>query len=116
MSPTVRVTPRPRELPSISLPEHEILEGTPDARCAFTAKSADDGAAAGFWSCDVGTYEFVFDYDEFVYLIEGCVEITEAGRQHVLRAGDSAHFPQGTTAIWRVTQRMTKYFVARAPF
>ncbi len=106
-----------RELPSIQLPAHEILEGTPDARAEFTAHSADDGVSAGFWSCDVGRYEFVFDYDEFIYLIEGEVEISDqAGTSLVLRAGSTAHFPQGTTSIWRVTARMTKYFVARAPY
>lgn len=103
---------------SIELPAEEILDGTPDARCVFTAKSADDNAAAGFWSCEVGRYEFVFDYDEFVYLIRGEVIITEAGtnRTLTLRAGESAHFPQGCTTIWQVTRSMLKYFVARRPF
>jgi hypothetical protein len=115
-SPSISVARLPHELPSINLPPHEILEGAPDARAMFTAHSADDGASAGFWSCDVGRYEFVFDYDEFIYLIAGEVEVSEAGMTYVLRAGDTAHFPQGTTSVWRVTQRMTKYFVARAPF
>src|SRR5690242_5107595 len=83
----------PAELPSIKLPEHEILElgnDTPDARAVFTAESADQGACAGFWSCDVGKYEFLFDYDEFVYLISGEVIVTETvpptNRSFVLRA------------------------------
>lgn len=120
MSPSVRVARLPTEpMPSITLPQHEILEGVPDARALFTAKSADDRAAAGFWSCDVGRYEFIFDYDEFIYLIEGEVVVSEAApstQTYVLRAGDTAHFPQGITTIWQVTRRMTKYFVARAPF
>jgi uncharacterized cupin superfamily protein len=115
-SPSISVARLPGELPSINLPEHEILEGTPDARALFTAHSADDNASAGFWSCDVGRYEFVFDYDEFIYLIAGEVEVFEGGTSYVLRAGDTAHFPQGTTSIWQIKQRMTKYFVARAPF
>jgi uncharacterized cupin superfamily protein len=120
MSPSVRVARLPDQpMPSISLPQHEILEGVPDARAVFTAESADRGACAGFWSCDVGRYEFVFDYDEFIYLIEGEVTVIEAPpstQSYVLRAGDTAHFPQGITTIWQVTRRMTKYFVARAPF
>jgi len=108
----------PADLPSITLPQHEILEGTPDARGLFTAESADGNASAGFWSCDVGRYEFVFDYDEFIYMIAGEVIVTERGtdRQWTLREGDTAHFPQGVTTEWRVTRRMTKYFVARAPY
>jgi uncharacterized cupin superfamily protein len=105
-------------MPSISLPQHEILEGIPDARAMFTANTADQGACAGFWSCDVGRYEFVFDYDEFIYVIDGEVVVTEAApstRTHVLKPGDTAHFPRGVTTIWQITRRMTKYFVACAP-
>jgi uncharacterized protein len=119
MSPSVSTARLPATLPSISLPQHEILDGTPDARAMFTAHSADANASAGFWSCDVGRYEFVFDYDEFVYLIEGEVVVSEAApstRTFTLLPGDTAHFPQGVTTIWQINRRMTKYFVARAPF
>jgi uncharacterized cupin superfamily protein len=114
----VTVAKRPAELPAISLQQHEILEGDPDARCAFLAKSADDNAAAGFWSCNPGRYEFEFDYDEFVYLIEGAVTVSEHGTDRTLQlaAGDSAHFPQGVTTTWHVTEKLVKYFVARRPF
>jgi uncharacterized cupin superfamily protein len=114
----VTVAKRSGELPAITLPQHEILEGTPDARCVFLAKSADDGAAHGFWSCNPGRYEFVFDYDEFVYVIEGAMTVTEhgTGRTFDVRAGDAAHFAQGVTTTWHVTEKLTKYFVARAPF
>jgi uncharacterized cupin superfamily protein len=119
MSPSVSVARLPQPLPSISLPQHEILEGTPDARAVFTAHSADQGASAGFWSCDVGRYEFLFDYDEFIYLIEGEVVVEQTiptKATFVLQAGDTAHFPQGVTTIWEVKRRMTKYFVARVQF
>src|SRR5262245_37183660 len=53
-------------LPPITLPQHEILEGTPAPGGRFTASSADAQATAGFWSCDPGRYRFHFDYDEFV--------------------------------------------------
>jgi uncharacterized protein len=112
----VTVAQRPAELPAIRLPAHEILEGGANAGCAFTARSADGLATAGFWSCDVGTYEFFFDYDEFVYLIEGEVIVEDGGESYRLQAGDTAHFPQGITTIWRVIEKMTKYFVAREPF
>jgi uncharacterized cupin superfamily protein len=114
MSPAVRYASLPRDMPAISLPEHEILEGAPNATCAFTAQSEDGLATAGFWSCDVGRYEFYFDYDEFIYLIEGEVVVHEPGGSRTLKKGDTAHFPNGVTTIWEVTQRMTKYFVAKS--
>ena len=105
-------------LPSITLPQHEILEGTPQAGGQFTAESADHQAVAGFWSCAVGRYQFHFNYDEFVYVIHGEVTVTELGSTHAitLAEGDTAHFPQGVTTIWQVTRPFTKYFVAREPF
>lgn len=98
------------------LPEEEILEGTPDARCLFTAESGDEGASAGFWSCEPGRYEFYFGYDEFVYLVEGELTVTQGSKSFAMKPGDTAHFPQGCTTIWHVTKKMTKYFVARAPY
>ena len=114
--PTVTTASLPADLPKITLPQHEILEGTPDARGLFTAESEDGGASAGFWACDVGRYEFVFDYDEFIYLIDGEMTVRLGDKTWPMRAGDTAHFPQGVTVIWEVTRRVTKYFVARAPF
>lgn len=106
-------------MPKMELPAEEVLEGTPNARCLFTAESADQGASAGFWTCDVGRYEFYFGYDEFVYVVEGEVTVTDCrpgGPTRTLTAGDTAHFPQGCTTIWQITRKLTKYFVARAPF
>ena len=113
----ISYTPLPKDpMPEFPLPDEEILEGTPDCRGLFTVESADEGASAGFWSCDVGRYEFYFGYDEFVYLIEGELEVSCEGQSYTLRPGDSALFPQGSTSIWHVKSKMKKYFVARAPY
>jgi len=106
-------------MPEFPLPDEEILEGKPDCRGLFIAESEDEGCSAGFWSCDVGRYQFYFGYDEFVYLIEGELTVTDvggAGASYTLKPGDTAHFPQGSTSIWHVKQKMKKYFVARAPY
>ena len=105
-------------LPSINLPDYEVLEGTPNAGGRFTAESADKKACAGFWSCDVGRYEFKFGYDEFVYVIRGEVAVTDLATNEtcVLGPGDTAHFPQGVTTIWEIRRPLTKYFVARDAF
>lgn len=117
MPPKVSVNPRPSHLPASPLPQEEILEGSGLARCRFTAESEDEGACSGFWSCEPGRYEFYFGYDEFVYLIEGELTVVDSdGHRFPMKAGDTAHFPQGCTTIWEITQKMTKYFVARSPF
>ena len=62
--PTVTTASLPSELPKITLPQHEILEGTPDARGLFTAESADRGATAGFWPAAVPPREPTTAYVE----------------------------------------------------
>lgn len=113
---TVTIAKLVEPLPRITLPDHEILDGTADAGGQFTARSADEEVTAGFWSCDVGRYEFLFDYDEFVYIIRGAMTVTVhgTGATHVLSDGDTAHFPQGVTTTWEITRPLLKYFVARA--
>ena len=113
----VTVASRPAGImPEMSVAPEEELEGCADARGVFTAESDDEGASAGFWSCEPGRYEFYFGYDEFVYLIEGELTVSDGDKTYSLQAGDTAHFPQGVTSIWHVTKKMTKYFVARAPY
>lgn len=102
-------------MPKLDLPPEEILEGTPNARLLLTADVGERGASAGFWSCDVGRYEFAFDYDEFIYVVEGEVAITDCrpgGPTRTLGPGDTAHFPTGCKTIWQITKKLTKYFVA----
>ncbi len=102
-------------MPAVELPPEEILEGTPNARCLFTAENEERGATAGFWSCEPGRYEFYFGYDEFVYIVEGEVTVTDCrpgGPTRTLAPGDTAHFPTGCTTIWQITSKLTKYFVA----
>lgn len=113
---TVTIGKLVEPLPRITLPPHEIKQGTGDAGGQFTAATADEFVTAGFWSCDVGRYEFAFDYDEFVYIIRGAMTVTVhgTGATHVLADGDTAHFPQGVTTTWEITRPLLKYFVARA--
>jgi len=120
MQPSVSVASRPKDpMPEMSVAPEEILEGIGDARGVFTAESADEECSAGFWSCEPGRYEFYFGYDEFIYLVEGELTVIEChpgGRTFAMKPGDTAHFPQGITTVWHITKKMTKYFVARAPF
>ncbi|MBI3928338.1 MAG: DUF861 domain-containing protein [Armatimonadetes bacterium] len=105
------------EMPEMPVEPHEILEGEPNARGLIVGRSADKTAAAGFWSCNPGRYEFLFDYDEFLYLLEGEVTVTESGprgRSMTLKDGDTACFPMGIKTTWHIHRKLTKYFVARS--
>lgn len=93
-----------------------IIEGAPVARGTVLLQSQDKLLSAGWWECTAGKFQWVFGWDEFVHIIEGEVTIREeAGATHVLRAGDTAHFPLGLTTYWSVPDYVKKFFTLRTP-
>ena len=67
----------------------------------------------GVWECE--PHKHVNDpspYDEFVYLIEGLIEITEQdGSVETYKAGDSFVMPRGCTCTWDVKEPVRKLYV-----
>lgn len=60
-----------------------VLEGNPEARNKFLLGSADGTAPTWLWDCTAGRFNWFYDVDETVYLIEGCVIIKDhAGGGH----------------------------------
>ena len=86
-----------------------VISGSPVCH-ANKFESAHDGmSASGIWGC-VGpaTFEWYYEGDESVYILEGSAEIEYLGKKFVLRAGDSTHFTDGTKATWNVPERVKK--------
>ena len=93
-----------------------ILEGTPTARGIVQMQSQDKCVSAGFWECTAGRFQWIFGWDEFVYVLDGEVTIREeGGAVHTLRPGDSAHFPLGLKTTWHVPRYVKKFFTLRTP-
>ncbi|MCH2211837.1 MAG: cupin domain-containing protein [Fuerstiella sp.] len=105
------------ELPDMPIPPSLIVEGNPVARGAVLTQSEDRKISSGIWSCEPGKFEWTYDWDEFIHVLEGEVEITadETERIILLRSGDTAHFPLGMKAQWHVKKRVRKFFVIRTP-
>jgi len=77
-------------------------------------QSSDKLLSSGFWSCTAGKFQRVFEWDEFVQILEGEVTIREeGGATHTLQAGDIAHFPRGLTTHWHVPKFVRKFFTLR---
>jgi uncharacterized cupin superfamily protein len=104
------------ELGSAAINPDWILEGDPVARNKFLFKSADGTATTWLWDCTAGKFNWFYDIDETVYLIEGSVIIKDhAGGISQVNAGETIFFPAGSSAEWTVPNYVRKFAILRAP-
>jgi hypothetical protein len=78
--------------------------------------SADGTATSYIWDCTAGRFNWIYEVDETIYVIEGGVVIIDMeGTAHRLGAGDTIFFPAGTHAEWRVETYIRKVAFIRTP-
>ena len=93
-----------------------IQEGNPVARIKFMSGSSDGMANTYIWDCTAGRFNWFYDIDETVYLIEGSVIIKDhAGGVSQVKAGETIFFPTGSSAEWTVPNYVRKFAILRAP-
>lgn len=93
-----------------------IVEGAPVARSQLLSRSIDATASTLIWDCTSGVFNWHYDIDETVYILEGEVVVRdEAGVEHHLGPGDHAIFRAGSHALWRVPTYVRKVAFCRNP-
>jgi uncharacterized protein len=91
-----------------------ILEGRPVARNVVLSTSDDTTACTILWDCTAGKFNWHYDFDETVHIVEGSVVVrSEGSPPKRLVAGDVAFFPVGTTAHWHVEDYVRKVAFCR---
>ena len=87
----VDLTPRPIE-PSW------IIEGKPEARWCVLSQSADGLASTMVWHCTEGKFNWYYDFDETILILEGAIMLesdtmapTRYGPGDVIFFKDGAH-------------------------
>jgi uncharacterized protein len=103
------------DLTSAPIPSDWVLEGKPEARVKHLAKATDDGLAVALWDCTAGKFNWFFQGDEFVHILEGEVTISneDGSDKRVLKPGDVAYFIAGTHSIWQVDKYVKKVALFR---
>ena len=103
----VNLTPRPIE-PSW------IIEGKPDARSCMLSHSADGLASTMVWECSAGKFNWYYDFDETVLILEGSI-LLESDTMPPKRyaAGDVIFFKDGAHARWHIEDRVRKLAFCR---
>jgi uncharacterized cupin superfamily protein len=93
-----------------------IRSGNPVFKFAEYFRSPDERTISGIWSCDgPTTFEWQFNADEAVHVLEGRVEIDYQGHHFVLETGDTAMFHEGTRAVWHVPEYIKKSYTLQSP-
>jgi uncharacterized cupin superfamily protein len=95
---------------------HWILEGAPLAKCTILSKSTDGTAKTIVWDCTAGRFNWYYDMDETVYVLEGSVLIKDrSGATRRVEAGETIFFRAGSHAEWTVDRYIRKLAFLRAP-
>ena len=92
----VNLTPRPIE-PSW------IIEGNPVAQSSVLSSSADGLASTMVWHCSEGKFNWYYDFDETILILEGSI-VVESDTMPPTRygPGDVIFFRDGAHAKWHV--------------
>ncbi len=93
-----------------------ILDGRPVARCGQWSCSSDSTTSMWVWDCTAGRFNWYFECDETIHVIEGEVIVSSDGHEpRTLRAGDAALFHAGSRAEWHVPEYVRKHAILRPP-
>ena len=104
---TVDLTPRPIE-PSW------IIEGKPEATWCVLSQSADGLASTMVWHCTAGKFNWYYDFDETILILEGGI-VLESDTMPPTRygPGDVIFFKDGAHARWHVESFVKKLAFCR---
>ena len=98
------------------IPRAWILEGNPVARKKHLAGSSDRLANTLMWDCTAGRFNWFYDEDEVIHVLEGSVIIEDAaGVRRRLQAGDTFLFAAGSRYQWTVSHYIRKIAFLHPP-
>src|ERR1700733_174924 len=112
--PVVFTFPADVELIDAPISPHWITEGTPRARAARLAISADGTSTVMAWSCSAGRFTWNYVLDEALHVISGEAFVTdEKGEVRRLGPGDMVYFPAGSRSNWYIPHEIRKVAFCR---
>jgi uncharacterized cupin superfamily protein len=98
------------------IPASWVREGEPVARAAVLSRCGDGNGVICVWECSAGRFDWTYDIDEMILLLEGEVLITHAdGTRSQLTAGSSFFFPTGSRFQWMVPNHVRKLAYLHSP-
>jgi uncharacterized cupin superfamily protein len=93
-----------------------VLEGAPVAQYKILSTSTDGTAKTIVWDCTAGRFNWFYDMDETVYVLEGSVVLKdETGTSRRVGSGETVFFRAGSHAEWTVERYIRKIAFLRTP-
>lgn len=91
-----------------------IIEGNPVAQSCALSHSADGVASTIVWECSEGKFNWYYDFDETILVLEGSI-VLENDTMGPTRygPGDVIFFRDGAQAKWHVEGRVKKLAFCR---
>ena len=91
-----------------------IIEGNPEARSHSLSTSADGTATTLIWSCTEGKFNWYYDFDETILILEGSIVLeNDAMSPTRYGPGDVIFFKDGAHAKWHVEGYVKKLAFCR---
>jgi uncharacterized cupin superfamily protein len=91
-----------------------IIEGNPKARSHLLSVSVDGAATTLIWSCTEGKFNWYYDCDETILILEGSIVLESAGMAPKrYGVGDIIVFRGGAHAKWHVEGYVKKIAFCR---
>ena len=93
-----------------------VIDGAPTARNAELFRSDDGLASTVVWDCTPGRFEWIYDVDETIHVLEGTI-VLDDGEGPPRRYGpcDVVFFPAGARVEWTVETHVRKLAFFRRP-
>lgn len=97
------------DLKSAPINRDWILEGNPVARNSVLSRSRDGTASTLVWDCSPGKFEWHYDTDETIHILEGTIVLDDGiAPARRLGPGDVVFFPSGAVVRWSVETHVRK--------
>ncbi len=86
-----------------------VIDGSPTARNLELSRSPDGLARTVLWDCTPGRFQWIYDIDETIHILEGSVMLDDgvAGPRRY-GPGDVVFFPAGAIVQWTVEIHVRK--------
>ncbi len=91
-----------------------VIDGAPTARCAELSRSADGLACTVIWDCTPGRFEWIYDTDETIHILEGSIVLDDGvADARRLGPGDIVFSTAGARVRWTVETHVRKLAFVR---
>src|ERR1700730_11330502 len=94
-----------------------IIEGNPEARSCLLSTSVCNTARTLIWSCTEGKFNWYYDFDETIVILEGSIVLESEGMPPKrYGVGDVIFFRDGAHAKWHVEGYVKKVAFCRQTY